>query len=148
MINDINHQNVDSQNLAVQGYDLTEYFVNNRAIKGSNNFVSTYKGIKYYFVNSYNKSIFEYNPESYLPQFGGYCAYGFAFEEKEKGRLGKYSVNPESFKVVNGKLYLFYKAWGNDVVKDWNRDEERFIEKANRIWKEIVEGKMYDIAKK
>ena len=74
--------------------------------------MSTHRGIKYLFLNEKNRELFDVNPEVYLPEFGGYCAYGFAFEEKEKGRLGKYSVDPKSFKVVDGKLYRFYKAWG------------------------------------
>ena len=145
---DIDHQNVDSRMIAVQGYDLTEYFTNNHAVKGLKEYMYIYRGIRYFFLTLKNKELFKSNPEAYLPQYGGYCAYGFAFEEKERGRLGKYSINPKSFKVIDEKLYLFYKAWGNDVVKDWNTDEDRFIEKANRIWKEIVEGKMYDISKK
>jgi len=145
---DIDHQNIDENNVALQGYDLTEYFTNNRAISGSDEFMHIYRGIKYFFLNEKNKELFASNPEIYLPQFGGYCAYGFAFEEKEKGRLGKYSINPESFKLTNGKLYLFYKSFGNDVVQDWNKDENRYIEKAERIWKEIVEGRMYNISKK
>ena len=43
---------------------------------------------------------------------------------------------------------FFIKLGENDVVQDWNKDEDRFIEKANEIWKEIVEGRLYDISKK
>lgn len=147
-IDDINHQNVDQNNLAVQGYDLTEYFSNNRAVKGTKDFQFVHRGIKYNFITDKNMKKFSKAPENYIPQFGGYCAYGFAFDDKGRGRLGKYSINPKSFKITDGKLYLFYKAWGSDALLDWNKAESQYIHKAIKVWKEIVKGERADILDK
>ena len=35
----------------------------------------------------------------------------------------KVSVDPETFKIIDGKLYLFYNSFFNNTLKDWNKDE-------------------------
>jgi hypothetical protein len=42
---------------------------------------------------------------SYAPQYGGWCAFAM-------GNSGeKVTVNPETFKIIDSKLYLFYNAF-------------------------------------
>ncbi|MCH2216056.1 MAG: hypothetical protein MK086_12885 [Flavobacteriales bacterium] len=60
---------------------------------------------------------FSKNPENYLPQYGGWCAYAMGV----KGE--KVDVDHETFKVWDGKLYLFYNKYFNNTLKYWNDDE-------------------------
>jgi hypothetical protein len=50
----------------------------------------------------------------------------------------KVEVNPETFKIVNDKLYLFYNAYLNNTLKDWNKDENNLRIKADKNWLNIV----------
>jgi hypothetical protein len=43
-------------------------------------------------------------------------------------------VDPAAFTVVDGKLYLNYKA---DVRKEWSKDIPGMVSKADRNWPEV-----------
>ncbi len=127
--------NIDKDSLAINGYDLIEYFINNKAIKGSSKFQYKYQGIKYIFLNEKNKSSFIENPQKYLPQYGGYCAYGLAMDSGIDGNPpGKYSINPETFKIIDNKLYLFYNFDGINALKAWEQNERESLEKSKKRW--------------
>lgn len=116
---------IDKNKLAIGGYDVVSYFKVNKAQKGDKKNVVEYNGAKYYFASAENKKSFSANPEKYLPQCDGYCAWGIA-EDK-----GKFPINPETFKIVDGKLYLFFngphdgKIWNS--LDSWNKDEKRLL---------------------
>lgn len=113
------------------GYDVVAYF-NNKAINGSLEFVTTFDDVKYRFSSEENLIEFKQNPHKYVPQYGGYCAYAIA-EKKEK-----VSINPETFLIKNGKLYLFYNAWGINTLKLWEEHKPtELVQKADRNWKLI-----------
>lgn len=119
--------------LALEGYDAVSYFQNTKPKKGNKNFSTTYQGVTYYFVNQNNKQIFLSNPEKYEPQYGGWCAYAMG----EDG--DKVSVNPETYKIIDGKLYLFYNAYFNNTLKSWNKDEQNLKQKADKNWSKFFE---------
>lgn len=97
------------------GYDVVAYF-SNTAKKGSKKFTTTHNGIKYKFTSEENLTIFKSNPDKFLPQYGGYCAYAVG------KRNIKMKVDPETFKVIDGKLYLFYNSWGTNTMKLWDKN--------------------------
>lgn len=117
--------------VAVQGYDPVAYFKQNKALKGKNDFVTSYKGVVYKFSSAANKDLFMKNPAAYEPQFGGWCAYALGSSGE------KVDINPETFKVVDGKLYLFYNAYFNNTLKSWNKDEANLKAKAESNWKKV-----------
>jgi YHS domain-containing protein len=124
--------NIDKQNLAIQGYDPVAYFINNKAIKGNAAIKFTHDGILYYFASQNNNVLFQKNPNKYIPQYGGWCAYAM-------GATGdKVEINPETFKIVDDKLYLFYNAYFNNTLNDWNKDEKNFKVKADNNWSNII----------
>ena len=127
---DIKHYNL-KKGLAIQGYDPVAYFTENKAIEGklANRFV--YNGRAYHFATDANKKRFIKNPEKYEPAYGGYCAYAMAFGDKVK-------IDPETFKVIDDKLYLFYNFNWNNTLKKWNKDEKNLHSKADQEWKKIV----------
>lgn len=115
--------------IAIQGYDPVAYFKQSKAIKGKKEIATTYLGVIYYFSSQSNKDAFMKNPASYEPQFGGWCAYAL-------GSSGdKVEINPETFKISDGKLYLFYNAYFNNTLKSWNKDEVNLKKKAEANWK-------------
>lgn len=120
--------NVDKTSLAIDGYDPVNYFTTNKAAKGKSNIASVYEGITYRFTSEQNRATFKANPAKYEPQFGGWCAYAMG----DNGE--KVSINPETFKIVNGKLYLFYNKFFNNTLKDWNENENELKQKAEKNW--------------
>ena len=100
------HFNLDD-GLAIKGYDPVAYFTSNKAVKGSKDLAVYSQGATYYFSSAANKELFKANPSKYLPEYGGWCAYAMG----AKGE--KVNIDPETFKIVNGKLYLFYNKFFN-----------------------------------
>lgn len=113
------------------GYDVVAYF-NNEAIEGNKKFSTSFNNVKYKFSSEQNLITFNNNPKKYVPQYGGYCAYAIAI----KGE--KVSINPKTFQIKSGKLYLFYNAWGTNTLDLWNEEKEnKLTEKADYNWQEI-----------
>jgi YHS domain-containing protein len=120
-----------SEGIAINGYDPVDYFKKNKAIKGKKEFSQTVDGVVYYFENSENKATFIKSPAQYEPQYGGWCAYAM-------GSTGeKVEIDPATFKIVNGKLYLFYNAFFNNTKKTWDKDETTLKPKADANWDKI-----------
>ena len=119
-------------NLAIKGYDPVAYFNQKKAIKGKKELAQTHQGVTYYFSSNENKEAFLKNPETYEPQYGGWCAFAIGDDNK------KVPINPETFKIVDGKLYLFYNAYFNNTLKSWNKNESQLKAKADKNWQAII----------
>ena len=118
--------------VAIQGYDPVAYFTQKKAVKGKSNIASSYEGVIYYFSSQTNKDAFSKSPTSFEPQYGGWCSYAMG----AKGE--KVEVDPETFKIVDGKPNLFYNAYFNNTLKSWNKDEVNLKKKADANWKKII----------
>jgi YHS domain-containing protein len=119
--------NADKDHLALYGYDAVAYQTDNAAKVGSASYVATYEGNTYRFASAAHRDAFTANPAKYVPAFGGYCAYGVSQGHKVK-------IDPEAFRVVDGKLYLNYDK---GVQKKWLADIPGYIAKANSNWVEL-----------
>lgn len=120
-------------NLFLQGYDLVTYFKEG-PVHGSEAFSVDYHGIQFYFASEENKQAFLKSPEKFLPKYGGWCAYALALEPK------KVKVDPKTYKIIKGELYLFYNTiWGN-TLKQWNKfeDEQQAIQDADTNWQKLM----------
>jgi YHS domain-containing protein len=118
--------------IAIQGYDPVSYFKQNKASKGKKEISALYDGVIYQFSSALNKENFLKKPASFEPQYGGWCAYAM-------GNAGeKVEINPETFKIIDGKLYLFYNAFFNNTLKSWNKDETSLKAKADLNWKKFI----------
>jgi len=114
--------------IAIQGYDPVCYFKEGKAVKGKKDFSVYYEGAVYYFMSAEDKEEFKKAPSRYEPEYGGWCAYAMG----AKGE--KVSIDPGTFKIVNGKLFLFYNKFFNNTLKDWNKDEARLKTRADANW--------------
>lgn len=116
--------------VALSGYDPVSYF-QKKPMKGSKAFTVTHEGISYQFTNAANAEAFRKNPAAYEPQYGGWCAYAMG----AKGE--KVEINPETYKITNGKLYLFYNRFFNNTLTDWNKAETDLKIAADKNWHRI-----------
>lgn len=118
-------------NLAIQGYDPVSYF-SNKPVEGKPEISYTYKGVNYRFASQQNLNLFKASPEKYEPAYGGWCAYAMG----ENGE--KVKIDPETFKIIDGKVYLFYNFWTNNTLTAWNKNEKQLKEAADRNWAKFV----------
>ena len=113
------------------GYDVVAYF-NNEATEGNKKFITEYNGVKYKFSSQENLETFKNNSEKYIPEYGGYCAYAVAIKSK------KVSINPKTFEIRDGKLYLFYNSWGTNTLDLWKKENVKGLQKkADKNWELI-----------
>ena len=113
--------------LAIEGYDAVSYFAG-EPVKGDAKFSMTRNGVEYRFASAQNLAKFKADPEAYLPQYGGYCAWAISQGHTAKG-------DPLAWKVVNGKLYLNYNK---DVQKQWAADIPGNVVKADKNWPQVL----------
>lgn len=119
--------------IAIQGYDPVAYFTQNKAVKGNNKMTSIAEGVTYYFATAANKDLFLKDFKKYEPQYGGWCAYAMGSSGE------KVEIDPETFKIVNGKLYLFYHIWVNNTLPKWNENETNLKARADKYWQKIIQ---------
>jgi len=112
--------------IAINGYDPVSYFNERKPSRGTEEYVFVWNNTKYQFSCKENLELFKNNPARYAPQHDGYCAFAMS--------RGDYSrVDPESYAIVNDKLYL---TFDRDIRSTWLYDKENYIKKADRIWQE------------
>jgi len=129
-----NAQSIDhntKKGYAAEGYDVVSYF-SNKAQEGKKQYSTEHDGVKYKFISQENLVAFISDPENYTPQYGGYCAYAIAVKAKKVG------INPNTFEIRDGKLYLFYNSWGTNTLELWNKENVKgLLEKADQNWELI-----------
>ncbi len=119
------------QNLALEGYDPVSYF-DGHPLKGKTDLKYTFNSINYQFASAANLTKFKSDPAKYEPAYGGWCAYAMG----ETGE--KVKIDPETFTILNGRLYLFYNFWGNNTLEGWKKNEKKLKDEADHNWNNIV----------
>lgn len=119
--------NTDKSGVAISGYDPVAYFSQTKALKGSPQITASHAEATYQFTSQANRDAFLANPDRYAPVYGGYCAYGVANGHKV-------NVDPEAFRVVDGRLYLNYSK---GVQQKWLADVHGNIAKAEANWPKL-----------
>jgi len=112
--------------VALGGYDVVSYF-NDGPQVGSDSITTRYEGVTFRFVSEENKAQFEANPAQFLPQYGGFCATAMS-----EGM--QVPVNPETYLIEDGKLYLFYNANGDNTLPAWETEKDTRFPKAEQNW--------------
>lgn len=110
--------------VGLKGYDPVAYFTNGQSTKGTRQYSFQWKGITYQFVSAENMQRFTADPEKYLPQYGGYCAYAMSIN-----RIA--DISPTEWTIFGGKLYL-----NNSFISQslWSLNKSGRIEAADRNW--------------
>ncbi len=124
--------NIDNSNIALQGYSPVSYLDLGLAQKGSKNFKSEYKKVVYYFTSEAQKSTFDSNPSKYVPQYGGFCAFGTYAG-------AKFRVDPNKFLVKDGKYYLFLNNVELDAKQLWlaENNHSKLKRVADKNWQKL-----------
>lgn len=107
---------------AIEGYDPVAYFTLNKALKGKQQFSHQWNGEKWLFISEQHRDLFISNPDKYAPQFNGFCANGLSDGHAIE-------ANPENWRIIDGKLYLFFSEYGRD---QWSGNVKSLIENARQ----------------
>ncbi|WP_210238771.1 YHS domain-containing (seleno)protein [Cohaesibacter sp. CAU 1516] len=127
--------NTSNTGLALQGYDPVAYFTMGKPTEGSYKITAVHQDVTYRFASEEHKAAFEANPDKYLPQYGGFCAFGASMGYKFDG-------DPENWKIVDGELYL---NLSDEIQAKWETDIPGYIVKADDKWTKIVDKKPSDL---
>lgn len=88
-------------NLALDGYDPLTFFEGDKPRRGKFDIKAKVDGKVFCFCKPEHKGRFVRNSHSFLPQFGGHCAFLCGLYG------GLTPGKPELYQVRGGKLYLF-----------------------------------------
>ena len=120
----------EDKHLMLFGYDVVSYFTKNRQQKGDPSIKSVYKGVTFRFAIAEHKRMFDTAPETYIPQFGGYCTNGIVYGVPWGG-------DADTWAIIDGKLYIF----GGEHAKDaFLLHPIANLALANKYWSQEVHG--------
>lgn len=102
-----------SGNVAIRGYDPVAYFADGKAVRGSEAYSYKWLAATWWFASDAHRRRFVADPISYAPQYGGACAEAMA----SYGRVFV-DTDPESWRIIDGKLYLSGDAHFQDRTID------------------------------
>ncbi|MFT5067018.1 MAG: YHS domain-containing protein [Yoonia sp.] len=115
--------------LAIRGTDPVAYFDENGPVAGSAGHSLMWKGAEWRFSSAANMAAFEAAPETYAPQYGGYCAYAVS-----QGYTA--STDPKAWTIHDGKLYLNYSK---GVRRRWSKDIPGNIVLGDANWPTVLD---------
>ncbi len=124
--------NTNDDDYVAKGYDVVAYF-QEKVKEGKDAFQTSHDGVKYRFSSQENLETFQSNPDKYVPQYGGYCAYAMSVKSSKMA-----DVNPKIYEIRDGKLYLFYKSWMTNTLSLWEeKGPEKLIPKGDENWDKV-----------
>ena len=109
---------------ALHGYDPVAYFTISEATPGTNEYIYSWQGVTYRFASADNLARFKNEPEKYLPQYGGYCAYAMSLN-----RIA--DIDPDRWAIVEDKLYLNNNFFAHTL---WSVNKSGNIASADKNW--------------
>lgn len=114
---------------AVSGYDVVSYFTKQKAERGSEKHAVTYQDSTYWFTSAEHKALFSQQPQRYLPQYDGYCAYGIRYGQMVE-------ADPQAWIIVDDKLYLHTD---HSFLEKWQADTGAAIKEGDEQWQVLRE---------
>ncbi len=118
---------VDGHGVAFRGNDVVALVNGLGVLPGQAERTYVHDSVAYYFASEEAMNAFAADPETYMPQFGGYCAFGVAVGKKLDG-------SPRFADIVDGKLYLFLNA---TVFQTYEQDKAGVLAKAAENWPDM-----------
>lgn len=110
--------------VALRGDDAVALATGLKVIPGYAKYTVERDGVAYYFSTEKTKKQFAADPERYMPQYGGFCAFGVAIGKK-------LDAAPRFADIVAGKLYVFLNAVAFEKYKE---DKAGTLAKAEKNW--------------
>ena len=110
--------------VALRGSDAVSLASGLEVVPGDATYTAEHDGVAYYFASEETMERFAAAPDRYLPQYGGYCAFGVAIDKK-------LDADPQFADIVDGKLYLFLNAV---AFEKYLEDKEGTLAKAEENW--------------
>ena len=114
----------------LKGADVVAYFTQSKYVQGDIKFKSDFESVTFRFSSADNKAIFDKEPQKYIPEYGGYCSNGIVYGIPWGG-------DADTWKMIGGKLYIF---GGQGSKEGFEIDEARYLQLADKYWKEEVSG--------
>ena len=110
--------------VALRGDDVVALATGLKATPGHAKHTVEHDGVAYYFSSEETMKQFAANPKRYMPQYGGFCAFGVAIGKK-------LDAAPRFADIVDGKLYVFLNAVAFAKYKE---DKAGTLAKAEQNW--------------
>jgi YHS domain-containing protein len=101
--------NATSEGIAVDGFDVVNYFTDNAPAEGLPEHSVSYLGRQWHFASAEHAAMFAADPAKYAPQVNGYCSYAAS-----EGYAAEVDVI-DGWAVIDGKLYLNWNAEVRDT---------------------------------
>lgn len=114
--------------VAINGYDPVAYFTEGKPVEGSPEFTSDWDGAVLRFASAENKALFDGDPETYAPKYGGYCAYAVS-----KGYIA--TTDPAAWSIYEGRLYLNYSKAVRGL---WSLNKAGHVASADANWPGVL----------
>ncbi len=110
--------------VALRGDDVVALATGLEVAAGHAKYTVEHDGVAYYFSSEETMSRFQADPGRYMPQYGGFCAFGVAIGKK-------LDAAPRFADIVDGKLYVFLNAVAFAKYKE---DKAGTLAKAEQNW--------------
>ena len=117
----------EGEKLAIKGYDPVAYFTKGAAERGKREFSFKWQGREWLFENREHVKLFKAAPTRYAPRYGGFCAAGVS-------QGFKMEPDPEQWKIVDGKLFLFFDRAS---LTDFAKSPKDKIKLADKHWRQL-----------
>ena len=124
---------VDSNHIAIKGYDTVAYFTDGKAVKGSSQFEYVFDDARWQFSNAAHREMFVADPDHYMPQYGAYCSACIAMKWCA-AVFPDHPADPDAWTIVDGKLYM---VGDKKVLDRWKANSAENIKQADAHWPAI-----------
>jgi YHS domain-containing protein len=114
--------------VGLSGFDAVSFFTDSKPANGAPSVSAEHKGATYFFATEEHKTTFLADPDKYLPQYGGFCAFGVSV-----GLL--LPIDVPTWQVRNGKLYVVLNS---EIKKSFDEEFDANVAKANKNWPDLV----------
>lgn len=115
--------------VAIKSYDPVAYFTDGKPVEGEKAHSHKWNGATWRFSSEANRKLFAAAPETYAPQYGGYCAWAVSQGDTAP-------IDPTQWTIHEKKLYLNYDRKVNET---WTAKRDEFIQLADKNWPKVLE---------
>jgi len=91
---------------------------------GADGFTVNWRGVPWHFANAQEAAMFQADPESFAPQFGGFCTRAMSLKKVVDG-------DPKVWRIFENRLYLFARPVGG---RHFDKGQAEMILKAQAHW--------------